>query len=148
MRRILIVLVAAAAASACGSGGSSNLTKSEYVSKADDVCKLYRIKLQHDAQATRHGIADPSVRAKYDRATVVSDYRAELASLKTLKPPKADQQQVDAALTQLQSAIDDLDGKLQSNPSAAYASSYDPFRTAYNGLKQYGTTQCDSPVTS
>jgi hypothetical protein len=143
MRRVLIVLVAAAAASACGSSGSSkSLTKSEYVSKADGICKLYRIKLQHDAQQTRHGVADPSIRAKYDRATVVMDYRAQLASLQGLDPPKADRQQVDAALSQLQSAIDDLDGKLKSNPLEAYASSYDPFRTAYDGLKQYGTTQC------
>jgi hypothetical protein len=141
MRRIMIVLVAAAAASACGSSGSKTLSKSEYVNKADDICKLYRIKLQHDAQETRRGVADLSIRAKFDRATVVMDYRAQLAALKTLNPPKADRQQVDAALNQLQSAIDDLDGKLQSNPSAAYASSY-PIRSGYNGLKQYGTTQC------
>jgi hypothetical protein len=142
MRRIVILLVAAAAVAACGSsGGSKSLSKAEYLRQADNVCKLYRIKLQHDAQQTR-GVGDVAIRAKYDRATFVKDYQAQLASLRSLNPPKADKKQVDAATNQLQSAIDDLDGKLKSNPQAAYAAGYDPFRTAYNGLKQYGTTQC------
>jgi hypothetical protein len=158
VRRILIVLVAAAAASACGSSGGSSssrnsssgssssvqptrLTKAEYVRRADYICGIYRIKVNRDTQQTR-GLTNLSERAKRDRATVVADYRAQLASLQALTPRKVYQQQVDAALTQMQSAIDDLDGKLTSNPAAAYAASYDPFRTAYNSLKQIGTTRC------
>jgi hypothetical protein len=158
VRRILIVLVAAAAASACGSsggassggksgsGGSSSaqpnrLTKAEYVRRADYVCGIYRIKLNRDTQQTR-GLTNLSERAKRDRATVVADYRAQLASLQALNPRNAYKQEVDAALTQMQSAIDDLDHKLTSDPAATYAASYDPFHTAYNSLKQIGTTKC------
>ena len=142
MRRLAILVVALGLAGACGSSGSSKtLSKAEYVSKANDICKLYRIKLQNDAQQTR-GVADPSVRAKFERATFVKDFRAQVTALKALDPPKADNKKIDAAMKQLQSAIDDLDKKLKSDPRAAYAESYDPFRTAYNGLKRYGTTQC------
>jgi hypothetical protein len=157
VRRILIVLVAAAAASACGSSGgkssgnssggasssvqANRLTQAEYVRRADYICGIYRIKLNRDTQQTRV-LTNLSERAKRDRATVVADYRAQLASLQALNPRKVYKQQVDDALTQMQSAIDDLDGKLTSDPAAAYAASYDPFRTAYNSLKQIGTTKC------
>jgi hypothetical protein len=142
MRRLAILLVAAAAASACGSSGSSkSLTKTEYVSKANDLCKIYKMKLQSDAQATR-GLTNFQERAKFDRATFVKDFNAQVAALKALHPPKADKKQIDAAIKQLQSAGDDLDTKLKNDPQAAYAPTYDPFRTAYNGLKKYGTTDC------
>ena len=142
MRRLVILLVAAAAATACGSSGSSKgLTKAEYTSKANDICKLYRIKLVNDAKQTR-GLTDLAERAKFDRATYVKDVRAQISSLKALDPPKADKKQVNAAIDQLNAAVDDLDAKLKSNPKAAYASDYDPFAHGYAGLKRYGATQC------
>jgi hypothetical protein len=154
VRRVLIVLVAAAAASACGGSGggrsgssspssasSTRLTKAEYVRKADYICGIYRINLNRDTQASRR-LSNLTERAKLDRSTVLDDYRAQLESLKALNPPKADKQQFDAALNEMQSAINDLDGKLASDPAAAYAAGYDPFRTAYDSLKQSGATKC------
>ncbi len=140
MRRLAILLVAAAAASSCGSG-SRTLTKAEYTSKANDVCTLYRTKLRKDALQTR-GLTNLAERAKFDRASFVKDFRAELSALKNLHPPKADEKQVDAALAQLQAAIDDLNRNLKSNLELAYAPGYNPFLHAYTGLQQYGATEC------
>lgn len=96
LRAPLLVLAAVLALAGCGGGGggggSGQLTKDEFVSQANAICKQYRADI--DALGEPQSVEDLVGLA--EKAVPIAE--KVIASLHTLKPPAALQADVDAWL--------------------------------------------------
>ncbi|MDP9222316.1 MAG: hypothetical protein M3P18_00385 [Actinomycetota bacterium] len=85
---IVVALVAAGCSGGNGSGG--RLTKAQYISQADKICQAANQKSQALGAPSS---TDPQALAKYltKSSRIISD---AVDQLQSLKPPKADEQQI------------------------------------------------------
>lgn len=120
---LLAPLAAALIASGCGSddgGGSSSdetatttatqsgepLTKAEFIASADEICAA------GDAKIDAGGQAFAGTSAKVDELThtvIVPGLKEEIAQLRALTPPEADQAQIDDFINTFEDGVDQLD---------------------------------------
>ena len=152
-----LLLVAGLAVAGCGGGDDDNasttpapqgaeLTKAQYITAADKVCKSTTDKIATAATTLRESakktgtVPVPQV-TKFLKETSLPAYEAMLAELRTLTPPKADEKTIDGLIAALAGAIDTAKAdpvKYSKNGSA------DPFDDANTRAMNYGMKVCGS----
>lgn len=150
---VTLALTATIAVGACG-GGSSHLSKKDFVKKADAICAAG----QKKTDALKAPDFDPSAdNLTAAQLTQVADYldkgvaiqSSSNADLKKLNPPAADESTIKSML----SLVDKADGQLSDAASAArkndgakYRSGIqtatETFDSASAKAKAYGLTTC------
>ena len=149
MRKAAAILVLTVLGlSACSSGSSKTLSKQEFITQADAICKKYT-----DQGDTASKQLEDKYKDSKDFAALGKDAltqlmpieRAEIADLKTLKPSSADKAQVQKLLDEVTTATDQLEQKLKTDPAGAFTSSdFNPYAQADTDAKAFGLTECGS----
>lgn len=105
MRRLLAgsALVAVAAGAGCGGddagGGSGELSKAEYIERADAICQeLYERRDPLQAEAARAAQSGDSDRAAATLANAAEITDSRIAALEELAPPAGDEEEVDEVI--------------------------------------------------
>ena len=127
---------------AAGCGGSDSISKEDFVTKADAICKKGNDQIQADveAYAKKVGMTGQPTDAQ---ATEIADtilipsVQSQHDDLKDLEVPSGDEKQVNAILTTLQSDIN----QAKADP-AALIKSNGAFAKADQLAKDYGLTVC------
>jgi hypothetical protein len=103
VRRAFLLLLAVALVAGCGGGGGGKrLTRAEYASQADDICKKYND--QTKALQNPSNLRDLAKVA--DQTLPILDNA--LKDLRKLKPPEDEQAKADAWLEQVENLKGDL----------------------------------------
>ena len=146
MRRVRRWVGASCAATlllaACG-GGYHGLTKADFVTQADAICKTYEAKLP---AMFGHVSADSTlaeVQGVY-RDQAVPVFLEEVQQLRKLKPPKADRPAVKQIFDDLSAGVDQLDAQVRSAKSLKALGALAPsgLKRAATGAKAYGLAVC------
>lgn len=146
MKNKTTILVAAALATgmiAAGCGGddgssssptSSALTKSEFITQADAICKSGDAAINAAPQPKSQKQAEAFI-----TSTVVPNVQKQVDQIRALGAPSGDEDQVNAILDSAQQGIDTV----TADPSAiASRNGSDPFADANQKAKAYGLEAC------
>src|SRR5207244_3840053 len=114
MRRIarLIVTgcVVASLLGGCSSSGSTGnkvLSKSEYIAQADAICRSYAGKIDSIVSGARSGLTVDQQKQIFNDK-LIPLHRGQLAALRALRPPKADQARIDEFVINMSQAINTI----------------------------------------
>lgn len=130
-------LLLSVALAACG--GNSKPSKSEYISKADKICKSDGVKI--DAAASKLGQNSTNAEFAAFQKAAVPLLEAENKSLRALEKPKGD----DATLNALYDEVEVATAKVKAAPPAKVAAIFQgngPFAKANKGANAYGMKVC------
>jgi hypothetical protein len=144
MRRFVALsgvgLVAATSIAGCGSSSSDDngLSKAEFVHQANAICKKGSNEVELTATEMLPKRPTPQQTRLFARQTVIPTTEAEIRSLSALKPPKDEQEQVDAFLAAAREGID----KAKADPNTLTNRRTDPFAKTKQLAKGLGLTNC------
>lgn len=146
MKNKTTMLVAAALATgliAAGCGGgdddsSSDLTKAEFITKADAICAQGNKEIQQAFEALGQGKPSQAQLDQIATDTLLPSVEKQVSQIRDLGIPKGEEDQVNAILDSAQSGID----KGKADPSSLVSDQNDPFKEANQLAKQYGMTEC------
>ena len=127
---------------ACG-GGYTGLSKTDFVSQADTICKTYEAKL---TAMFGHVSADTTlseVQSIY-QLQAIPVFLAEVQQLRKLKPPKADRATVAKIFDDLSTGVDQLDAQVRAAKSLKELDALAPagLKQASGDAKAYGLVVC------
>ena len=111
-RLTALACIAALALGACGSS-YKGLTKAEFVKQAVAICKTGDAKLTKIGNSIGHNPTITQIQAVY-ADQLVPALKDEVASLRALKPPKADRTQVSKIFDDLSTGIDQASAAIKS----------------------------------
>jgi hypothetical protein len=128
----------AAATGATGATGEP-LSKDEFITQADAICKAGDKKIDAAAQETFSG-GQPSQAEQEQFVTedVVPNIQEQIDGLRALTPPEGDEEEVSAILDSAQDAID----QTEADPGALTEGGDDPFSEANQLAEEYGLEVC------
>ena len=142
MKKTLIALSACAtlALAGCGDDGGSEseeLSKAEFIEKADEICA----EGDEVIDEAEEGFADPDAptEEEIDAAVedvVIPEYERQLEELGDLEPPADDKDTIDEMLEHLQDAVDAMKEDWQSQETAT------AFQEASAIATEYGLEEC------
>lgn len=143
MKNKTTILVAAALATgliAAGCGGdddsdsSSDLTKAEFITQADAICKSGNDALNAAPQPKSQADVEAFV-----TSTVVPNVQKQVDGVRDLGAPSGDEDQINAMLDSVQKGIDTL----EADPSiVTQQGAEDPFADGNQKAKDYGLQEC------
>jgi len=134
---------------ACGDddgGGSSGVSKSEYLAEARTICQKGNQALtaaSNDVFAKLppgQKLSDPEIEG-FVRSTVIPTIRDQVAELRKLTPPKGEKDHVDEIYDELDAGLDEL----EKNPKKLTDGS-NVFADADKLATKYGITVCSAPT--
>ncbi len=129
-------------AGATGATGATGepLSKDEFITEADAICKAGDKKIDAAAQETFSGGGQPSQAEQEQFVTedVVPNIQEQIDGLRALTPPEGDEDEVSAILDSAQDAID----QTESDPGALTEGGDDPFSEANQLAEEYGLEVC------
>jgi hypothetical protein len=128
-------------AGATGATGATGepLSKDEFITQADAICKAGDKKIDAAAQETFSG-GQPSQAEQEQFVTedVVPNIQEQIDGLRALTPPEGDEEEVSAILDSAQDAID----QTEADPGALTEGGDDPFSEANQLAEEYGLEVC------
>ena len=141
-RSVAACWVAALALAACG-GGYHGLSKAEFVSQADAICKSYDAQLTAMFGHVSAGTTLSEVQSIY-QLQAIPVFLDEVQKLRKLKPPKADRAAVAKIFSDLSTGIDQLDAQVRDVKSLKELEALSPagLKQAGTDAKAYGLTVC------
>jgi hypothetical protein len=145
-RVAVVCSVAALVLVGVGCGGddddsSSGTTKSEFIKKADAVCKDFNVQIQKSVEDLPEDTSQSDV-AQFTLDTAVPLFRDQLDKLRDLDVPAADADRVEQMWDDLDAGTDELEQKLKDDPAGAFSEDYDPFGDVNKALNEYGLKEC------
>jgi hypothetical protein len=134
--------------SACGSSNNSTtttaLTKAQFLTKGNAICKHGNVQITKAAhqQLSRtkypNGPPPQAVLTKFATVTLIPTIQSEINGIKALGAPSGDQAKVTAIVTSAQAALD----KGKANPTLVIQKNSTLFANANKLSKAYGLTAC------
>jgi hypothetical protein len=148
-RLIVAGCVVASLLGACSSSGKVTgnkvLSKSDYISHADAICRSYAAKIDSVFSAAAAGptLTVEQLKQVFNEKQIPL-FRGELADLRTLRPPRADRARISAMLVNLSQAINTIVGEVGGATSVAELNAIHPSGLARFKLatKDYGMKAC------
>lgn len=147
MRRPVIVGVALLATvlvgAACDNGDSGGLSRSEFVSQAEDICRAGNERIEALADEAFSGISqgeqpDAEELAAFKDA-VVADVRGQIDDLRDLDPPGEMEGDVEEFLDEAETAADEVDAM---SVEELFAQQEDPFAEVNERANELGLEEC------
>jgi hypothetical protein len=144
-------LVVAALLAACSSSAKpktvSNqpLSKAEYIKQSDAICSRYDDRIHSVVSHAGAGISFEDLKKTFNEQ-LIPLFRNELAELRSLKPPKADADRMDKALTAMSSGINTIIGLVGGAKTVADLAAISPTGIPRwkNEVGSYGMHVCGS----
>jgi hypothetical protein len=132
---------AATTTGATGSGGGEPLSKQEFISEADAICKQGDKEIAEAGREQFGNERQPSEeeQEQFVTDTVIPNIQNQVDSIRSLTPPEGDEDQVTAILDAAQEGI----AKGVQDPSSfTVGAGEDPFAEANRLAQDYGLTAC------
>jgi hypothetical protein len=136
-------------AAGCGSSGSSGststtaLTKTEWLKKANAICKKGNQQINAGAQKVfpkSKGKPSPAELNKFATGTLIPSVQSQIDQINALGAPKGDEAKVTAILNSAQAALD----KGKKDPALLTTNGPGPFKKTNQLSTAYGLTTCGS----
>lgn len=126
-----------------GEAGGEELSREEYLERADEICRRGNDELEKASQEAFAAIPEgqtptPEQFQDYARNTVVPMVRGQVEELRDLPPPEGGAAQV----TEIYDAIDEALDELEENPSILTRGGADLFAEADELSRKYGYEVC------
>ena len=144
MKRIVGVLFGAIVViSACGGGGSSALSKDDFLSKGNAICKTGNDAIDAAGKAVFSGTAapDPATVQKFFNDTLAPNVKKQIDGIAALKPPSDMQSAVDQLVKDARARLSQLQDQVSKDPSVLFSSN-DPFADVNKEANAIGLTTC------
>lgn len=148
MRRASTLVVLAAlgtALFAAGCGGDDDddggeaLTKQEFVTQADQICKQGDAAINKEAaEVFNQGQPSQDDQVAFVTDTVVPETQAQIDGIRELNPPEGDEEQVAEILDSADNGIEEI----RSDPGAALQEGDNPLAEASGLAREYGLKVC------
>jgi len=122
----------------CGDSDDDAPSKSEFLAKGNAICAKGNKDIDAAAEKA-FGESQPTKQEIEDFATqsAIPSVESQVSQLRDLKPPKDDEDQVDAILAAAEADIE----KVKADPSL-FEGDTDPFADANKLAEDYGLTEC------
>lgn len=153
-RAIVAIGVAAALLVACSSSKhnldtSKTLTKADYITASDDICKSYVDRITGVVSSAGAGLKLSESKDTFTKK-LIPLFQAEHTELIALKPPKKDAANLTAALVAMNSGINTIIGRVGSAGSIADLNAINPRGLAVwkTQVGNYGMHVCGSKTTT
>jgi hypothetical protein len=146
IRRTMATVALLTLAAACGGGGSSPLSRDEFLKKGNDLCSTGN---QAIADGSKQVFTDPTSQpspeqvAKFVKDILLPNERKQLDQIDKLVPPKDLQSQVDKLLADARAALAHIEQLANDDPNALF-NSQDPFADVNKEAADIGLTSCGS----
>jgi hypothetical protein len=134
-----IVVVAA-----CSSGGSSALSKDDFVKQGNAACQKGNDAINSAQSQSFSSQPTPEQLQSFFKDTVVPNIKKQIDEIDKLNPPKELQAQVDKLVTDARAALTKLQEQVDKDPSALESSTSDPFADVNTEANSLGLTVCGS----
>jgi len=149
MSRLIVAgCVVASLLSACGSSSpkvapNKVLSKSEFIDRANAICKSYHRRIDGVVGSARSGQTFEQAK-KTLTETLIPLFRGELAELRALRPPKADVARVTKFTINLSQGINTIEGRVGAAKSMTELSAIvaPGLVRAKKAAQAYGITEC------
>lgn len=153
LNKVLITALAGVTAIAmivagCGSNSddsTSSLTKAEFISQADAICKQGDAKIESgfEAFAKENGIKENEELSnaqgiEVSETVLIPNIKNQSEELRTLETPSGGEDEISAMLDSLDEGIEEA----EADPEALFSSKTDPFGPANKRAKEYGLKVC------
>ncbi len=132
----------------CGSSsddGTTALTKAEFISQADAICKKGDNEIQSEFETfeKENGLKEgeePSKAQKVEVAeTIVTpNIKGQSEALRALAAPSGDEDEISAMLDALDEGVEEA----EADPAVLFSAKTTPFKPASKIAKEYGLTAC------
>jgi hypothetical protein len=150
-KRIPILLALSVALSGlfvgCGGGGNTTLSKSEFIKKADEICKREEKTRSGEAAAYlkvrfkgRAPLSREETIEKLVGAVLLPSVLKEAERIEALGAPSGDEEKVKDFIRGIEEAVK----KAEKNPGSVAVFSEDPFRAVDNLAREYGFHSCSN----
>ena len=147
MKRIGGVLFGAIVViSACGGGGSSALSKDDFLSKGNVVCKTGNDAIDAGSKTAfpdQTQQPDPATIQKFFNDTLAPNVKKQIDGIAALKPPSDMQSAVDQLVKDARARLSQLQDQVSKDPSVLFSSA-DPFADVNKEANAIGLTTCGS----
>ena len=148
MKRIAgVMLGALVVIAACGGGGSSALSKDEFVKQGNAICQKGNDAIDSTGSSFFSDSTqqpDPATVQKFFKETVSPNVKKQVDDLDKLNPPKELQAQVDKLVADARAALTKLQEQIDKDPNAALNSNEDPFANVNKEASAIGLVACAS----
>jgi hypothetical protein len=137
-----LIAVGALVAGCGGDDDEDAIGKSEFIAKADAICKKGDKEIETTANEVFGGQQEQPSQAQiadFGAETVVPNIEQQIADIRDLGAPAGDEDQVDAILTAAEEATDEV----KDDPQLL-AGQGDPYAEANRLAKAYGLKECGS----
>lgn len=127
------LLAAILLSAGCGGGGDDGISKAEFISSADAICK----KLHDELDAKSQGITKRDAAVEFFKDEAIPSAQDEIDQIRALGSPEGDEKTVDALLSAVQDALD----RAKADPSSIDDHTFDEADKLAQG---YGLAECGS----
>lgn len=138
---LVAVLAAALPAAGCGGGDDDELTKAEFITQADAICKKAHDEFEQAFNQAFAGNQQPSQAElnKFAESTLVPGVQGEIDDISELNPPSADEDQVNAIIDAVQGGVN----KIKADPGVLSPQvKFDPQKKGHQLAREYGMKEC------
>ena len=126
---------------ACGGDDSSDVTKKEFIAKADAVCKETNDKIEAlVSDLPQDTTTEQAAQITVDKAIPL--FRDQIEQLRDLDPPAADADDLEQLWDDLDASTDELEQQLKDDPEKAFSDGFDPFADESKTATDYGFQEC------
>lgn len=123
---------------ACGSSGDEAMTKADFLSKGNEICKVAAAEL--DKAGDELGDSDPDGIEEAIKDVFVPGIRGQIDDLRALGYPEGDKDTLEATYSDAEELLD----AIEQDPAKFLAAGEDPFAAVNEDLSAYGLTECGS----
>jgi hypothetical protein len=141
------VVAVALIAAGCGSSSddsTSSLTKAEFVSQADAICKKGNTEVETEFEdfTKENGLENkkPTEAQEIELAETIltPNVKDQSEELRALEAPSGDEDEITAMLDSLDEGVEEA----EADPQALLSGKSEPFKPASKLAKEYGLTEC------
>lgn len=140
-----IVVIVAGCGSSSSDTTAASLTKSEFIAKANAICKKGNAEVESEFQAyaKKNGLkenAEPSTAQGVELAETIltPNIKGQSEELRALGAPSGDEEEITAMLDSLDQGVEEA----EADPEALFAGKSEPFKDASQKAQKYGLTAC------
>jgi hypothetical protein len=125
---------------ATGAAGGEPLSKQQFISEANAICKQGNKEIDQAAREVFDRGNPPSQEEQEQFITeqALPNTQAQIDGIRALTPPEGDEEQITTILDEAQQVVDEL----EQDPSSLTEGGQDPFADVNKQLREYGITAC------
>jgi hypothetical protein len=135
---LLAATIGLGALTGCGGGGDSDISKADFVAKANAICKKGNAAIEKEGSKLGADSGKDEI-SSFISDTLIPNVQGQIDDIRDLGFPKADKAKLESVFDGAQSTLDGI----KDDPEKAIGSD-DPFAETNKSFTDYGLTECAS----